>query len=156
MTDDARFPPKAGTIAELLTRIDDAWRQLHAALDGMPEERLEEPGVTGDWSIRDLCGHLALWDENAAQQIPRVLAGQDRAEADFQALNDEDHARRRERPLPEQRSAMEQAHADLIDQLQAIAGADAAAMDHAINVDTYLHYDEHRAEIETWRRQQGI
>lgn len=156
MTESEPQGSRPRTIGDLLARIDASWRALHEALDGIPENRLEEPGVTGDWSIKDLYGHLALWDENATQQLPRVLAGHPRADSDVQAMNDADFAARRERPLPEQRAAMEQAHADLVEQLRLISGADATALDHAIDVDTYLHYDEHRFEIEAWRSRHGI
>ena len=59
----------------LLERIDEAWRQLFAALDDIPEDRLSDPGVIGEWSLKDLFGHLAFWDEHAVAEIERALAG---------------------------------------------------------------------------------
>lgn len=156
MTDDSTHPDPSTDISALLERIDRSWRQFHAAIDGIPDDRMDDSGVSGEWSLKNLFGHLAFWDENAVRQIPRVLAGQPRAESDFQALNDADHAARRGRTLPEERSAMEQAHAELVEQLETIAGADGTALDAAIRVDTYEHYDEHRRDIEAWRRRNGI
>lgn len=151
---EERTPPT--DIAALLARIETSWRELHETLDGIPDERLTEPGVTGEWSVKDLFGHMALWDENAVRQIPHVLAGRPREGADFQQMNDADYAARRADPLPKQRAAMERAHAALVEQLETIAGADAAALDEAIRVDTYEHYDEHQREIASWRRRTGV
>jgi uncharacterized protein (TIGR03083 family) len=143
-------------IARLLARIGDSWRGLHETLDGIPDDRLEEPGACGAWSVKDLFGHLALWDDNAVAQIPRVLAGHGRAGNDVQAMNDADYAEHRDDPLPKQRAAMERAHAALVEQLETIAGADATALDAALRDDTYEHYDEHRREIAAWRAREGI
>jgi hypothetical protein len=153
---DAAHTPPPPDVGDLLDRIDASWRRLHEALVDIPEDRLEEPGVTGEWSVKNLFGHIAFWDEHALRQLPRVLAGRPREEDDVQALNEADHAARRGRALPEERSAMEQAHAALVEQLATIAGAEAAVLDAAIRDDTYEHYDEHRGEIEAWRQANGI
>jgi uncharacterized protein (TIGR03083 family) len=143
-------------IGDLLARIDASWRALHETLDGIPEERQAEPGACGEWSVKDVLGHLALWDENAVEQIPRVLAGHGRAESDVQQINDADYAARRDDPLSRQRAAMERAHAALVERLEAITAADAFALDAAIRDDTYEHYFEHRQEIAAWRMREGI
>ena len=152
--EEERTPPS--DIGELLERIETSWRELHETLDGIPDDRLAEPGVCGEWSVKDLFGHMALWDENAVRQMPHVLAGRPREDNDFQQINDADYTARRADPLPKQRAAMERAHAELTEQLETIAGADALALDEAIRVDTYEHYDEHRREIAAWWQRQGI
>src|SRR5215216_3459948 len=59
----------------LLERIEESWRQLFAVLDDIPEERMSDPGVIGEWSLKDLFGHLAFWDDHATEEIERALAG---------------------------------------------------------------------------------
>ena len=153
--DDSQSDPPEN-VAALLDRIDAGWRRFHEAIAGIPDERMGEPGVTGDWSLQNLFGHIAFWEDIAVQKIPHALAGQPSSDGDVQALNAADHAARRGRSLPEERAAMEQAHAALVAQLETIAGADAGALDAAVRDDTYLHYDEHRAEIAAWRRRHGL
>jgi uncharacterized damage-inducible protein DinB len=126
------------------------------ALDDLPEDRLEEPGVSGEWSIKHLMGHTAFWDEQALAKIERTLAGLPDDESDFQALNEADHAARLGRTLAEERSAMHRAHAAVVTRLDEIAGLEAAALDEAIRADTYDHYAEHAKDIRDWRRQEGI
>ncbi len=63
-------------ITVALERIEASWRELTEALAGIPEERLTEPGVAGEWSVKDLMGHIAFWDEQALLAAERHLAGQ--------------------------------------------------------------------------------
>jgi hypothetical protein len=140
----------------LLERIEEAWRELFAALDDVPEDRMSDPGVIGDWSLKDLFGHLAFWDEHAVAEIERALAGLPREDNAWQQMNETDHAARRDRTLPEQRSAMHQAHAALVERLESVAGIEAARIDEAIRVDTYEHYQDHRKDIQSWRQRAGI
>lgn len=140
----------------LLERIEDGWRALMQALDDVPEERLDEPGACGEWSIKNVTGHLAFWDEQALAKIERTLAGLPDEASDFQALNEADHAARMERTLAEERSAMHQAHAAVVARLEEVAGIEAAPLDAAIRADTYDHYAEHARDIQVWRQREEI
>jgi hypothetical protein len=140
----------------LLERIDEAWRKLFAALDDIPEDRLSEAGVIGEWSLKDLFGHLAFWDENAVREVDRALAGLPRQDNEWQKMNEGDHAVRRDRTVPEQRAAMHQAHATLVERLEGIAGIEAESIDAAIRPDTYEHYEDHIGDIQTWRTRVGL
>jgi hypothetical protein len=151
---ERRQPPE--DVGALLERIEAAWRDLLATLDDIPEERLEEPGASGEWSIKNLMGHLATWDDIALAKIERVIAGQPEEDADFQAINDADHAARQGRTLAEERSAMHRAHAAVVERLESIAGIDATAIDAAISPDTYDHYTEHIPDIQQWRNRAGL
>lgn len=156
MSDTAASRDAADDVHAVLERIDEAWRTLFSTLDGIPDDRLEEPGVIGDWSLKDLFGHLAFWDDHAVQEIERALAGLPREDAAWQEMNEADHATRLDRTLPEQRAAMHQAHAELVARLEDVAGIDAARIDTAIRPDTYDHYAEHVADIRAWRQREGI
>jgi hypothetical protein len=140
----------------LLERIDESWRAFMAALDGIPEERQAEGGVAGEWSLQNLFGHIAFWDREAIGEIERALAGLPRGDNDWQAMNEADHAARRGRSLAEERSAMHQAHAALVERLEQIAGLDAARIDEAVKGGSYEHYEEHIPDVEQWRQQAGV
>ena len=117
---------------------------------------MSDPGVIGEWSLKDLFGHLAFWDEHAVAEIERALAGLPREDDAWQEMNEADHAARRDRTLPEQRAAMHQAHAALVERLESVAGIEAARIDEAIRVDTYEHYRDHITDIRTWRQRAGV
>ena len=156
MSDESVGREAPADVHALLERIDEAWRQLFAALDDIPEDRMSDPGVIGEWSLKDLFGHLAFWDENAVREIERALAGLPRQDNEWQEMNEADHAARRDRALPEQRSAMHQAHAALVERLESVAGIEAAPIDAAIRPDTYEHYQDHVADIRAWRQREGL
>jgi uncharacterized damage-inducible protein DinB len=57
--------------ADLVAAMDGAWSKLDDALYGLTDDLLESaPG--GGWTIKDLLGHIAAWNE----MIAAVLAGQ--------------------------------------------------------------------------------
>ncbi|MDF2761116.1 MAG: hypothetical protein K0S99_3751 [Thermomicrobiales bacterium] len=156
MTEETSSRETPGDVNALLERIEEAWRELFAALDDIPEDRLSDPGVIGDWSLKDLFGHLAFWDEHAVAEIDRALAGLPRKDNAWQEMNEADHAARRDHTLPEQRSAMHQAHAALVERLESVAGIEAARIDEAIRVDTYEHYLDHIKDVQAWRQRAGV
>src|SRR3989442_14226078 len=34
-----------------------------------------KPGVTGDWSVRDILAHVSTWEEEALRHLPLILEG---------------------------------------------------------------------------------
>ena len=156
MTDEPGTRQAPTDVHALLERIDAAWSALMKALDGIPAERLEEPGAVGEWSLKELFGHIAYWDEIAIEDAEKALAGRREAHDNYQEMNEADHRRRLGRSLPEQRAAMHQAHAALIDYLDDIEGLAAGPLDAAIRGDTYEHYEEHIPDIRAWRERVGL
>jgi hypothetical protein len=156
MSDDVRRGEAAETVEDVLERIEEGWRAMLDALDGIPEERLDEPGVSGEWSIKNLFGHIAFWDDQAVQEVERALAGLPRQDNEWQAMNEAGHAARRGRTLPEERAAMHRAHANLVEQLSGVAGIDASRIDAAVRGGTYGHYEEHIPDIRGWRERTGV
>ena len=71
-------------------------------------------------------------------------------------MNETDHAARQDHILPEQRAAMHQAHAALVERLESVAGIEAARIDEPIRVDTYEHYLDHIKDIHSWRRRADV
>ena len=156
MTEETTSREAPVDVHALLARIDEAWRELFAALDDIPEERLSDPGVIGDWSLKDLFGHLAFWDGHAVEEIERALAGLPREDNAWQQMNEIEYAARRDHTLSEQRAAMHQAHAALVERLESVAGIEAAPIDKAIRPDTYEHYLDHIKDIQAWRQRVGV
>src|SRR5262245_46557084 len=59
--------------SELLNWLQQQNRQWEAFLDQIGEERMDQGGVAGDWSIKDIIAHLAVWQRgvNARLQAAR-------------------------------------------------------------------------------------
>jgi hypothetical protein len=60
---------------QLIQEEDAGWADLHAALLGVGEERLLEPGVNEQWSAKDLLAHLGCWMAEAANVLERIRLG---------------------------------------------------------------------------------
>jgi hypothetical protein len=130
--------------------INDAWGQIQAELASIPEERMEEPGAVGEWSVKDLMAHLAVWDDVAAAKARRHLTGEPTPESEqitWQERNDREHARRKDWTLDETRQEMEAAHARMLDALSQAPDLEPEFWED----DTYGHYLEHLGDLRQWR-----
>lgn len=156
LTQETSERVSAATVADLLQRLEDSWSAFLTSVDDLTEDQLLERGAVGEWSLKELFGHIAFWDGLGQENAARALSGQARQFDDFEDLNQADHAARQGRTLAEERAAMHQAHAALVTDLEARAELDAAAIDEAIAGSTYEHYDEHVADVQTWRARHGI
>lgn len=156
MTRETSARAPEATVADLLQRIDDSWSAFLASVDDLTEDQLLDAGAVGEWSLKELFGHIAFWDALGQENAALALSGQTRQFDDFEDLNQEDHAGRQGRTLAEERAAMHQAHAALVAGLEERTEMDATAIDEAIAGSTYEHYDEHVADVQAWRAQRGI
>jgi hypothetical protein len=136
--------------------MEDSWRAFLASLDDLTEDLLLEPNAVGEWSLKELLGHIAFWDDLGRENAALALSGRARQFDDFEALNQADHAARQGRTLAEERAAMHQAHARLVVDLEELVELDATAIDAAIAGATYEHYDEHLADVRAWRERRGV
>ncbi len=145
-------------IEATVARIETSWRGLLDALDGIPNDRLTEPGAVGEWSIKDIMGHIAFWDEQALDAAQRHLAGAPDPEVDVQTQNEREAAARRDVPAATQRTAMEQAHAKTVGLLRSTPEIDprVAGLCGCLEGDTFEHYDEHAADIRVWRAANNV
>lgn len=143
-------------VFDLLQRIESSWSAFLITLEDLTEDQLMEPGAVGEWSLKELLGHVAFWDDLGRENAALALSGQARQFDDFEALNQADHAARRGRTLAEERAAMHQAHAALVADLEDRGELDAAAIDQVIAGSTYEHYDEHAADVRSWRERRRI
>src|SRR5438105_2439889 len=59
---------------QLLARLDRPWRGFTEAFAGLDEESMTAPEIEG-WSVKDLIGHVACWEEEVLKALPIVLEG---------------------------------------------------------------------------------
>ena len=140
-------------VEETLAKIDRSWTALIDGIDGVPADRMEEPGVVGEWSVKDVMGHIAYWEAQAMENIHRRAAGEPAREVDWQAINEREATAIRARPLDAVKTELFQTHQHLLDLLRTLPPTDPITTDVCafVSGDTYEHYDEHGAEIRAWR-----
>lgn len=132
---------------EIIERIETSWAAWLAALDGIPEGIAAEPGAVGHFSIKDLVGHIAFWDERDLERAHKIAQGETVQPNDWATMNDEEYEAHKDDSLEEQSARMIDAHARLSTDLAAFDRLD----DRLKLSDTWEHYDEHRDEVLAWR-----
>lgn len=60
---------------QVLERLDAAWKDFTESYAGLTMAQMMIPGVTGDWSVRDLIAHVTWWEEEALKHLPLIRAG---------------------------------------------------------------------------------
>jgi hypothetical protein len=60
---------------QLLLNLDKAWLQFKASNNGLTEEQMAVPGVTGDWSLKDIIAHVSTWENEALKNLPLIQQG---------------------------------------------------------------------------------
>jgi DinB superfamily len=140
------------TAADARIRIEPGWNQLNELLAGIPNDRVEEAGVNGDWSIKLMLGHIAYWERNAAQVIRLMANGQPLLAIDFNAINQQVAETDKHRSYDELRREFDAAHEALL----AIIDETGAIDSRRLSWDTWGHYPEHIKQLEKWRKKAGV
>src|SRR5712692_2707048 len=63
---------KTSMLIQEESRIFD---ELLSRFEALSEEQMQVVGVTREWSTKDLLGHLAHWEQGAAEQVRELRAG---------------------------------------------------------------------------------
>lgn len=150
--------PSEDKVAATIDSIERSWAGLLGALDGVPDGRLSEPNAIGEWSVKDVMGHIAFWDEQAVRAAHRELAGEPRLAPDWQEMNEREAGEGKDRSAAEQRAALEAAHGRVLELLRALPRLDPTTVGvcGCLQQDTFEHYDEHAADIRAWRERVGL
>ena len=103
---------------QLLRRIETIWHAFGQACHGLSDAALQEPGVVGDWSVKDLMGHLATWEEEALTALDVIMRGGRTVRyvtyGGIDAFNEGRWHRYREMPLTEVQRRSFETHARLV------------------------------------------
>ena len=59
----------------LLDTLENAWQQFKESYQGLSEAQISQPGVIGEWSVKDIIGHVTTWEEEALKALSADLAG---------------------------------------------------------------------------------
>ena len=137
---------------ELLGREDEAWTRMWEQVERIPVDQRTDAGVVSDWSVKDLVWHCAEWADFCGRHLDLMRAG---SWIDPFASETDEHWDRVNQDIADRSKTM--AWADVA------AGAASArervrtAIATLVAVDdvaaewfaeeTFLHYDEHAAQI---------
>lgn len=153
---------------KLLQMIHREREALEKTLDRLNPQQMIEPGVEGDWSVKDLLAHIAAWEgmmvswiaESLRDQVPdRPAPGT--AWDDLDRLNAQLYAENKDRPLDEVLTDSRASFKRALETVETLTEQDLIDPDrfpwrkgdpmwHMVAANTCWHYEEHRQTIESW------
>jgi len=155
------------TIAQLLEVMRTARSDWETLLGDVGEARLTEPGVEGDWSIKDIVAHITYYERWIADCLEAIQRGDPLPQSEYKGISiDErnaliyEHNRTqsladvlRDSQISFQRSieSVQGLHdKDLYDlEFTRAYGVDWTVHD-LIEGDTYEHYQDHITSVRAW------
>jgi hypothetical protein len=149
---------------QLLNRLDTAWVAFQASYEGLASARLMEPGVAGDWSVKDIIAHVTWWEEEALRHLPLIMT-RDRPPrysvtyAGIDAFNAMMAERKRDLSLSDVLTQQDDTHQRLIDFIQSVPEDQLTRetrFRRRLRLDTYSHYPIHTKTIEEWRQLRSL
>jgi hypothetical protein len=144
---------------QVINKIEQAWAAFQDSYAGLTDEQILEPGVTGDWSVRDILAHVTWWEAEALKHLPLIMqGGRPPRYADLyggiDAFNAQMTERKRRLKLSEVRYQLDKTHLRLLEYLQSVPEEQFASETRfrkRLRLDTYRHYPLHTQAIIEWR-----
>jgi uncharacterized protein (TIGR03083 family) len=153
---------------ELIVYLGEERAKLEAVLAQVKPEQMTQAGVCGDWSVKDIVAHLAVWTSREVTVLFQAERGQkisygmpDDSANDWANVNAKDYAQQKDRPLERIQEDFRGAYKQLLKRLTAwqdetalfqankFAGSKSSLADKMIG-GVGEHDVEHREQIEAW------
>lgn len=148
---------------QVLARLDKSWKDFEDSYRGLSDERLQAPGVTGRWSVRDIIAHVTWWEEEALTHMPVIRNGGSSPRysvtyGGIDAFNAMMTERRKGLSLFEVLRQHDEVHERLVryvrDAPEELFATD-TRFRRRLRLDTYGHYPVHAKAIRAWRGKGG-
>jgi len=156
----------------ILTSLEVSREDFLDAIEGLSDEILLQPGVVGEWSIKDLLIHLTRWEAELVKLLWQVRQGKSPSTLHFSKvavdeINDRWYQESRTRPLE---VALEDFHGvrnQTIRRVEEFTDKEFTDPKHYpwlndtplwqwIAGDSFEHEEEHAAQIRTWRQKERV
>ena len=147
---------------QLIKRLDGAWSALRESYAGLPDTRLIEPCVTGNWSVKDILAHVTTWEAEALKYLPLIIAGGTPPKyvtyGGINAFNAQMAEQKHNLALSDVLEQLDETHRRLIELVERTPEdqfARETRFRRRLRLDTYSHYPEHARAIREWRGQRS-
>lgn len=157
---------------EILDALEDEREKFLDAIDGLSEEAMLEPGVVGEWSIKDILCHLSMWEAEMVKILWQTAQDEKPATAHFTQTNvDITNAawqqNAQDRPLERVLADFQAVRKQTARRVEAFEDEELEDPQRApwqkgvplwqwIASDSFEHEAEHAAQISAWRAQRGL
>jgi hypothetical protein len=135
----------------LLDAIGSERERLEQTFSALSEAQMIQPGVVGEWSIKDILAHLAAWERRLVQRVH----GEPERGVDLgtPAFNAQVYSENKSRSLADVQSESQRSYAAVLALAEGLSNADVRHWWRAFALNTYGHYGWARLNIRRWLRQ---
>ena len=146
--------------SKLLALLDDRWNAFQEAWRGLTPQELAVEKAVGEWSVRDIIAHVAIWEEENLKNLPLIveekpLKRYSTLYGGIDAFNALKADEKRKLSLEDVLAYSQTTHAALKDMLASFpaeAYKTNARFVRRVRADTVDHYPEHAQSILAWRQ----
>jgi hypothetical protein len=153
---------------ELLKRIYSQRKCLEDSLALLSNEQLVQPGVEGEWSVKDILAHMTAWEKRMIRWVGETLRGQvpempakGMTWDDLDQLNERTYLENRDRPLAEVLADFHHSYQEVLAVVEAIPEEDMVDPNRfewragtplwkMLAANTWWHYRMHDETIRSW------
>ena len=148
------------TFMNTLQETRAQWEELLAQVE---EERMQRPGATGKWSVKDVIAHVMDGERELVQIMhTHVVTGSELWNLSDDERNEIVYQQNRERPLQEIMSEEQQAYANLLAAAQTLSDDDLNDPHHFQRMpeewvpwrifagNSFKHYQDHMPALRAW------
>lgn len=153
---------------EILATFNQTRVEFLKAIEGLSEDALVEPGVLGEWSVKDIMAHISMWEAELVKMLWELRQGNKPSRVDLvngksvDQINEEWHQEQKDRPLERIFADFHAVRTQTIRQIQGFTDRELSeprhypwlkghALEAWIAGDGFDHEAEHTAEIKSWR-----
>lgn len=149
---------------QLLKQLDKAWAAIKESYAGLSDAQMTEPGVTGNWSVKDILAHVTTWEEEALKYLPLIIEGGRTPRysvkyGGISAFNAQMTEQKRGLSLSDVLKQLDETHRRLNDYIHQ-APEEQFTRDtrfrRRLRLDTYSHYPKHARAIRQWRERSAL
>lgn len=149
---------------QVINKLKSSWKDLLESISGLSKAQMLQPGVTGEWSVKNILAHVTTWEEECLKHLPVILEGR-RTERysvqyggidSFNALMSEQKS---SLSLDEVLDQLANTHQTLIEFVESQPDdlfLSETRFRKRLRLDTYSHYPIHTHAIRLWRSRAEI
>ncbi|MBN1217468.1 MAG: ClbS/DfsB family four-helix bundle protein [Anaerolineae bacterium] len=155
------------TKTKIFESIQQEREALQVVLDQLTVEQMTQPGVEGDWSVKDILAHISTWEQKMVQWLEESLRGKELpapygvADDQVNEINQQIYLANKNRSLAEILAEFEASYQQALQTVESLTEDDLVdphrfawrrgePMWHLVAANTWWHYREHRESISNW------
>jgi hypothetical protein len=141
------------TKRELLEAEDRGWTEVCGILGSLDPGKMEHPGYTDEWSVKDLMAHIGGWAAETVQILEQIRYGTFRPlKYDVDALNEQFVEANRDQTPSVVRAEMAAARNRMLEEFNRLPELTRTAEEWFVESGP-AHYEEHLPRLREWSKE---